>query len=374
MRRTFCLLALFFPALAIAGTGANTLPPSPDQLMAQSLLAVRNGRLAEAHINLDRLLAMQPDFRLARLVKADLLLAQARPLDRFGAGATAAAQGEVNDLHDEARQRLKRYLEQPDPRLMPLAILNLSSDQPYALLADASLSRLYLFENDHGQPRLVRDFYVSIGKQGLDKRSEGDLKTPVGVYRIDGQRTSASLPRFYGAGAFMLDYPNTWDRLHKRQGHGIWIHGVPPGTFNRPPRASDGCLVVSNADFKDIRARLKSRRAPVVIANQVEWVMPALWQARRQALLDTLDTFGQPYRDKAQVALFQQPEDRLAVAWLPIRGGRNTLYLREQGQGWRIAYQNAPGNSGTPAEMRTNARHRLSVTTPLIIAERKPHS
>jgi murein L,D-transpeptidase YafK len=57
------------------------------------------------------------------------------------------------------------------------------------------------------------------------------------------------LTDFYGSGAFPINYPNEWDRIRGRNGYGIWLHGTPRDTYSRPPRASDGCIVLSNEDL-----------------------------------------------------------------------------------------------------------------------------
>jgi hypothetical protein len=92
-------------------------------------------------------------------------------------------------------------------------------------------SRVYLFENQFGTPQLVDSYYMSIGKGGIDKQIEGDNKTPLGVYRITSYLSDESLPELYGAGAYPINYPNSWDRLQGKTGHGIWLHGVPRATY-----------------------------------------------------------------------------------------------------------------------------------------------
>lgn len=92
---------------------------------------------------------------------------------------------------------------------------------------------------------------MTIGKNGTDKRVEGDKRTPMGVYQITEQLPRAGLADLYGDGAFpAANYPNEWDRQQKRGGHGIWLHGVPSNTYSRPPRSSDGCVVAPIPDLK----------------------------------------------------------------------------------------------------------------------------
>lgn len=84
---------------------------------------------------------------------------------------------------------------------------------------------------------------VLVGKEG-DKNVEGDLKTPVGVYDI----TSRFIPknRYYGPLAFVLSYPNLLDKLAKKNGGGIWIHGFPMDGERDNNYRTRGCVAVEN--------------------------------------------------------------------------------------------------------------------------------
>jgi murein L,D-transpeptidase YafK len=159
------------------------------------------------------------------------------------------------------------------------------------LLADASRARLFVFENVDGEPRLIRDFYVSVGRNGIDKRSEGDKRTPSGVYTITTEKPRAQLTSFYGAGAFPLDYPNEWDERQGNGGHGIWLHGVPPNTYSRPPKASDGCLVVANPDYTELSRYIQPHSTPIVIVERTEWLDRDAWLAARRDITDSLDAW-----------------------------------------------------------------------------------
>ena len=97
-------------------------------------------------------------------------------------------------------------------------------------------------------------------------------KTPVGVYVISDQIPRSRLTDFYGAGAYPLDYPNEWDQTVGRTGHGIWLHGVPSDTYNRPPRASDGCVVLANPDIAEVAQYVQVGVTPVIISDRIEWV------------------------------------------------------------------------------------------------------
>lgn len=240
----------------------------PEQMLVQVLNAIAENRTRAALSQLDELLSVSPNFRLAQLIKGDLLLSRARPIETLGAGAPA---DRVDELREEARARLARYSFQPPEHLAPKYLLELPQDQKYALVTDASRSTLFVFANTDSGPRYVADFYVSVGKNGTAKVREGDKKTPLGVYRVTGKMPRDKLTDFYGAGAFPLDYPNAWDQMHGRNGYGIWLHGTPFDTYSRPPRASDGCIVLANEDLEALEKYLQLGNTLMIITEAVEW-------------------------------------------------------------------------------------------------------
>ena len=136
-----------------------------------------------------------------------------------------------------------------------------------------------MFENHNGEARYVADYYITIGKNGIDKTKEGDKKTPLGVYHVTGNipREKLTPPTARRATStaparFPISYPNEWDRRQGRNGYGIWLHGTPSDTYSRPPRASDGCVVLTNEDFEVIAKYAQVGVTPVIIANGIEWV------------------------------------------------------------------------------------------------------
>jgi murein L,D-transpeptidase YafK len=274
--------------LAAADTGRYTL--SPDGLLAKSMLEIRASRMDAALKDIDQLIAARPDFKLAHLIKGDILMAKAAPLATLGAAPASGGQ-KLADLRDEARVRLLRYVDQPPSGFLPQQIMLMAPRHKYALLADAERARLYVFQNVEGEPRLVADYYMTIGRKGAEKRSEGDQKTPVGVYTISQKLPSSQLTDFYGAGAFPINYPNEWDRKQGNTGHGIWLHGVPSDTYSRPPRSSDGCVVVSNPDLMDVSKYVTPGVTPMIIATRTDWLERNQWLTQRKAILDRLDTW-----------------------------------------------------------------------------------
>jgi len=297
------LLSIALTGFAHAGEHPNA-PPNMDAMLAKSLMSINDNKLDTAMSEVEAMIKINPNFKLAHLVKGDLLLARAQVLNDFG-NMSAASKAQVQDLRDEARARLQRMQTSP-PTLAPKYLWNMDDSQRYAIVVDTSQSTLYLYKNVNGEARYVADFYISIGKLGTDKVIEGDQKTPLGVYFISDNLPKSKLSDFYGSGAFPINYPNAWDRKLGRNGYGIWLHGTPTDTYSRPPRASNGCVVMTNPDLEKISALMQVGVTPVIITNKIDWrserdqldraeLMQAIEQWRTAwANIDT-DTYLQHY-------------------------------------------------------------------------------
>ena len=284
-------------AVSSPGLNGGRGSAEPDALLFRTLHEIGNNRLDAALAEIDGVIKSYPDFRLAHLIKGDLLLARSRPLTTFG-NAPGASRDKLNDLREEARARLARYQHERPRDRVPRYLLQLDERQRHALIVDTARSTLYVFENRKGELRYVTDYYVTIGKNGFDKYREGDNKTPLGVYHVTSWMPRAKLDSIYGkmadlygVGALPINYPNEWDRREGRNGYGIWLHGVPFDTYSRPPRASNGCVALTNEDLVSLTKTVEIGRTPVIIANGVEWVPPGATQALRTELLGRIEAW-----------------------------------------------------------------------------------
>ncbi len=275
-------------ALGLASVFFLSLSParaeqSADDLLGKAFEEIESNRLEQALNHIEALLRAKPNFRLAYLIKGDLLLARGRALQTFG-NAPHGPSERLDALRAEALVRLHAYRDRPSQDRVPRYLMQLRADQRYAIVVDNKRSRLYLYQNESGRPRFVADYYISTGKRGGAKTREGDEKTPVGVYHVTASLPKNKLSDFYGSGAFPISYPNEWDRRHGRNGHGIWLHGTPSDTYARAPRASNGCVVLANADLDALSNKLQIGLTPVIISEQVEWLSLDDWDAERNAL------------------------------------------------------------------------------------------
>lgn len=278
-RRAWPLATAALLFFATAGLAAG-----PEKALSGVLEAIEANRLDLATQRVEDLIAAHPNFRLAHLIRGDLLFARARPLETFGNVPKTVPREKVEELRAEALLRLRALRDRPNGDRVPRYVLQLHSGQTHALVVDSRRSRIYVFENVDGRPQLVADYYVTLGKNGVEKTREGDQKTPIGVYHVTANLPRQKLTDFYGAGAYPINYPNAWDRRLGRNGHGIWLHGTPSDTYSRPPRASDGCIVLANSDLEAVGRMLQIGLTPVIIADEIEWTDTAALESERKGL------------------------------------------------------------------------------------------
>lgn len=276
-------------------TSGVAAPGTPEEKIVAAIDAIHRGRFSDAVATVDALLEEQPNYRLAHLLRADLYAMRAMPLRGMGGGIEAPAD-KLEDLRREALARIKRHQNPPPAELLPANILALTTKQKHAFVVDASLSRLFVFENRDGVPVRIKDYYATVGKLGVEKQREGDQRTPLGVYFVTGflprsqlDRTYGNQADLYGVGAWPLSYPNEWDKREGKTGHGIWLHGSPSQTYARPPQASNGCVVLTNPDMLEVSKLLEAGQTPVVIVPKIEWLHPSDWKARQENTLHLID-------------------------------------------------------------------------------------
>jgi L,D-transpeptidase YnhG len=307
-KKLFALLLIFATGLMAApvhAAGKKKRPPTETAPVED--YSVENGsaeaRLIDIYkmtgagdtraalVKAELLVKDHPNFQLAQLAYGDLLASRGRAVQDFGdipGPLSKSGVSSLTELRQESQLRLKALRERPPAGTIPSQFLALSSRNKHAIAVDASRSRLYLFENTNHGLKLVADYYISVGKSGIEKTTEGDLRTPLGVYFITSNLDRKSLKDFYGSGALPINYPNVLDSKRGKTGSGIWLHGTPPQQFSRAPQASDGCVVLANPDLERIIRTVEVRTTPVVISQKLDWVPPNSAQAESKPFEDTL--------------------------------------------------------------------------------------
>lgn len=379
---------------ATSSVARSAPTPSPEERLIGVYQLIGQARLAGALEQADALVRDVPNFRLAHLVRGDLLTARYGGLTRFGGGVPQEASGsteqaqQIAQMRQEATLRLRALQESPPAGAVPRQFVMLPPSTRHAIAVDTSRSRLYLFEHRGGKLSLIESHYVSIGRAGIDKQVEGDQRTPLGVYFITSKLSDRQLKDLYGAGALPLNYPNEYDRRIGRTGSGIWLHGVPSDSYSRAPRETDGCVALANEDLRRIMRTVRAGHTPVVIAERIDWVAPESLDGERQQVLALLEDWRDVRWDPARAAQFYaaslgdddkaqpsrvsperlfrtsramptQLKDVSILAWRDRRdllvvtfgevpqGARSGAVLRQywarEGGGWKIVYEGVIG-------------------------------
>jgi len=110
--------------------------------------------------------------------------------------------------------------------------------------------------------KLLDSIKVLTGLDG-DKLKEGDLKTPIGVYKLVSLLTKVD--SFYGPFAFESEYPNLYDRVQKKNGYGIWIHGFP--LKGKRDDNTRGCIVMKNSNLEKLKEKINYKNSYLLIAQ-----------------------------------------------------------------------------------------------------------
>jgi L,D-peptidoglycan transpeptidase YkuD (ErfK/YbiS/YcfS/YnhG family) len=134
-------------------------------------------------------------------------------------------------------------------------------DRGTSVVIDLDRSILWLCEEGSSQGR----YRVALGQGGLDKRREGDKKTPVGTYSLGSGRASSDYYRFLSVG-----YPTSKQKTQGYTGSAIGIHGPKKGFerwgfLNSRVNWTHGCIAVaSHQDIDEIEAWVRTLDRRVV--------------------------------------------------------------------------------------------------------------
>lgn len=176
------------------------------------------------------------------------------------------------------------------------------------LACNKEKSTLNLYTKDSNKNYSFKEKYSAyIGKVKGDKIKEGDLKTPIGIYNITKKLSKENkLNSFYGPIAFVTSYPNTYDRYRGKNGHGIWVHGLP-SEQNRD-EFTKGCIAINNESIECLDKKINIEKTILIINNNqiktqvskevLASILSQLYSWRYYWLYDDTDNYLKFYSDK----------------------------------------------------------------------------
>ena len=296
-KTTACSILILL-ALWQAAEAKESLSTQSEHLLMSALEDIEQSKTDEALTKLKVLKDINPKFALVQLIYADLMTAKNQRIANLG-NSPKINNEEINALRNEILARWNYYKSPTNKELIPLSLIQLSNKQRYVLIVDQSRHRMFLYKNQNGIPVYVDDFYTTIGKNGYGKVFEGDKKTPLGIYFFTHFIEPSTLPDMYGDGAFPINYPNIWDKRNGRTGTGIWLHGTPYAVFSRPPEDSDGCVIISNNDFKALAPYISVNQVtPLILAKEIKWGTKSEWQKRRNKFYNYLEQWRKDWESR----------------------------------------------------------------------------
>lgn len=175
----------------------------------------------------------------------------------------------------------------------------------HVILVEKSTHSLFVYENNNGQPKLVKEFKIATGKLKGDKEAQGDHRTPEGVYVVETFHSEPELlqkygnqGKMYGSGAFPLNYPNVIDERLGKTGNGIWIHSTDDDARINKGLDSKGCVVLANNDLKELSRFIDLKSTPVVIVQNLHFLSEKSWKTNRDEVLSMLEKWMNAWKEK----------------------------------------------------------------------------
>jgi murein L,D-transpeptidase YafK len=134
----------------------------------------------------------------------------------------------------------------------------------YIIITDKSKPEVSLYTYKDHKLSFVNKSNARVGGSKGDKLKSGDMKTPTGSY--DFINKLGKLNTFYGPFAYATDYPNLYDVVNKKDGYGIWLHGMPMDG-NRTP-STRGCVVVNNDYLLNLDKKITYQKTVLIIDDK----------------------------------------------------------------------------------------------------------
>ena len=155
-------------------------------------------------------------------------------------------------------------------------------DLSFLFVSDKSNLSLWLYKLENGRLTQVSQVNSIVGVGAGAKKIEGDKITPLGVYTFVDK--FQKLDPYYGPMAFATNYPNLYDKVLKRTGFGIWIHGMPLNN-DRKDKNTKGCIAVENDVITEFDKVIDYKKTLLI---SYEDAMPKVEKADLALILSTL--------------------------------------------------------------------------------------
>lgn len=175
----------------------------------------------------------------------------------------------------------------------------------HVLVVEKSTHSLYLYKHEGEFPKLLKKYKIMTGKYTGNKMSQGDKKTPEGIYFFQEFHSSDFLlnkfgeyGKIYGAGAFTTNYPNEIDKRAGKTGSGIWLHSSDDDNRISLGLDSKGCVVAVNEDLKEISQYIDLAHTPVIITQNLHFLTKENWLENKEQILSLIKGWTEAWKNK----------------------------------------------------------------------------
>lgn len=175
----------------------------------------------------------------------------------------------------------------------------------HVVIVEKSTHMLYIYQNDMGQPKLLKSYQIATGKVKGNKQIQGDKKTPEGIYQFRRFHSANYLTNLYGktgliygAGAFTMTYPNEIDKRRGKTGGGIWLHSTDDDARVSKGLDSRGCVVATDKDLKDISQFIELTNTPVIIVQNMNFMSKKSWTTEKSEITELINTWSTAWQNK----------------------------------------------------------------------------
>jgi len=132
----------------------------------------------------------------------------------------------------------------------------------YLLILNTDKKNIAVYHYTDDRVEHLLNVNIVLGSKGVGKQTEGDRRTPIGIYRITQRMEHPA--QMYGPLAFVTNYPNEIDKTLSKDGSGIWIHGFPP---DKPDKSfTKGCIATQNKNLLKLDRTIEYKNSLVVIS------------------------------------------------------------------------------------------------------------
>jgi murein L,D-transpeptidase YafK len=203
-----------------------------------------------------------------------------------------------------------------------------------AILVDKSTNTLHVGEYANGGYKILKTYHVTLGQVKGDKEDDSDLKTPEGIYTFKSLLTPPSLQKKFGAMAFYLNFPNTFDQLAGHTGSGIMLHATDVPDRLKKNYDSLGCVVVKDEEIREIKPYIRLGLTPILIFAELtpEYTQPGNDQQLKNFFGDWVQNWEHKDIEKYIAGYHSDfsAQGKNKAAWKAYKSHLNAIYSKIQ--------------------------------------------